>query len=533
MRRYYRFALLRVMKISIAARSLLVPTLSFCIASALAQDAPTLPHAPTITVNSRLVVLDVVVMGKDGRPIDGLTRDEVRVFEDKQPQTIRTFEGPADHALPSASADTATVFDPASPKAFGQSPATILVLDQLNTHFADSSFARRELRDYLAAQSALLAQPATLLTVYDNHFKQLQPFTRERDKLLKALAAAPTKNAWKLQTGGNSDTDYGPVERLQQSLNALDQIAESYARIPGRKNLIWVGGGFPTLDPTTLDGEDAREVKDTFRHITDVLLSTRVTLYAVDPTSTAAGLSEITNADQANFATAAGGLSSAIDPFSSTEDFDRLGPVTGGRVVRGLSNVAQLIASSIDLGNHYYTISYTPTGDSSAPGKYRRIHVEALRPGLTVSTREGYYPTTSQSAATVTTDLVYDLSAAAESPIPLNAVHVALQVAEQPETYVLHVSAPDLTWTPNADGSSTAHVAVLAVDLSARNTMLGHILHTMTATARPGTDLRDAAHQADFRFTVPINTKATAIRFIVRDASTGHMGSAETKARLR
>ena len=31
------------------------------------------------------------------------------------------------------------------------------------------------------------------------------------------------------------------------------------ARIPGWKNLIWVGGGFPTIDPATIDGNDALE----------------------------------------------------------------------------------------------------------------------------------------------------------------------------------------------------------------------------------------------------------------------------------
>jgi VWFA-related protein len=423
------------------------------------------------------------------------------------------------------------VFNPAEPKSFGQSPATILVLDQLNTHFADSSFARRELLGYLATQPALLAQPTTLLTVYDNHFKQLQAFTRDRDALLKALAAAPTKAAWKLESGGNSDVDYGPVERLQQSLNALDQMAQTYARIPGRKNLIWVGGGFPTLNPTTLDGEDAREVKDTLQHITNVLLSTRVTLYAVDPTTMAAGLSEITSADLADFATAAGGLSEGIDPFNASGDFDRLGPVTGGRVLRGKNDVGQQIAASVALGESFYTLSYAPTGDSTAAGKYRHIVVECLRPGVNVTTRDGYYPAQTQSVATVNTNLSYDLSAAAESPLPLNGVHVVAARDASAAGFVLRVTAPDLTWASNPDGTSTAHVAVLAVELSAKGAMLGHTLRAMTATARAGTNVQDAAREADFTLPLAVSGKTATLRFIVRDATTGRMGSSELPAR--
>lgn len=241
--------------------------------------------AATLTVNARLVVLDIVVTGKDGKPVDDLTEKDFQVFEDSKLQRIRSLERPQEHVLPQTTlaAGVAASFDPAYPASFGHSPVNILVLDQLNTHFADSSFARRSLHDYLAGQPALLAQPTTLLTVYDNQFSLLQAFTRDRDALLRALAAAPTKYAWKLEVNGK--TDHGPIERLDQSLRALDQIAQSYALISGRKNLIWVGGGFPTLDPEALDTDDARQVKDTLQHITDVLLDTRVTLYAIDPSS--------------------------------------------------------------------------------------------------------------------------------------------------------------------------------------------------------------------------------------------------------
>jgi VWFA-related protein len=521
MRRYYRFA-------QFAAIFFIALTLTGSHILAQSPEPAPAAHAPTLTVSSRLVVLDVVVTGKDGKPVDGLTRDDFRVYEDNRFEPIRSFEPPSAHTLPAASEDPATVFDPANPKSFGQSPVTVLVLDQLNTHFTDSSFARRELRDYLTGQPALLKQPTTLLTVYDNRFKQLQGFTRSRDTLLKALADAPTKAAWYLEVGGNSDTDSGPVERLQQSLNALVQMSQSFARIPGRKNLIWVGGGFPTLNPTTLDGDHAQEVKDTIQHVTDVLLETHITMYAIDPTSNAAGLTEITNVDQTDFVTAGGGVMGLnIDPFDSAEDFDRLAPVTGGRIVRGLNDVAKQIATSIDLGANFYTLGYVPSSASNLAGKYRHIRVECLRPGVTINTREGYYPSHSESPAATRTDLSYDLSTAAESTIPLNGLHLTVQAGRAPGAYILHVAAANLTWTANDDGSSTAHVAVLAVARSAKDKMLGHTLRVMTATARAGTNLQDPAREADFELTPTAFAKTASLRFVVRDAASGRMGSTE------
>lgn len=512
-----------------------ISTLGLTLALAAQTEAQTPPqttsHTSELTVNARLVVLDVVATGKNGNAITDLTAADFRVFEDGKPQRIVSFEPPAAHTLPVSAADAgaATVYDPARPAEFGQSPVTILVLDQLNTHFADSSFARRSLHDYLVKQPAVLAQPTSLLTLYDDNFKLLQQFTRDRDKLLQALAAAPTKFAWKLEIDGK--TEHGPVERLEQSLRDLEEIAQSAARVPGRKNLIWIGGGFPTVNPTELDTRDAATVKDTLQHITDVLLATRVTLYAVDPGSSAAGMTEITDESQALFADAAGdGLSGSFDPFGATDDFDRLGPVTGGRVVRGLNDVDHQIAAAVDVGRSFYTIGYTPSSASESAAAYRKIRVECVRPGVTLTTRAGYYNEQTQQEKTANT-AAYDLTAAAESSLPLNGLRVTVapdsSVAKEANTYVVRVSAPDLNWKHEADGTATASVYVMAVSLNAAGKMQGHVLHGMTATARPAANLQDESKTADFSITLQPSSRAVRLRFVVRDSSTGRMGTVD------
>jgi len=497
------------------------------------QPPAAAPDSPaSLTVNARLVVLDVVVTDQAGKPIDSrLTADDFQVFEDGKLQRIRSIEPPSAHALPpsTVAAGASAVFDPAQPASFGRSPVDILVLDQLNTHFADSSFARRSLHDYLAGQPTLLPQPTTLLSVYDNRFKLLQGFTRDRDALLRALAAAPTEYAWQLEVNGKAD--HGPLERLDQSLRALEEIAQSYARIPGRKNLIWVGGGFPTVDPQVLDGDDLREIKDTLEHVTDVLLDTRVTLYAVDPTSTAPGMTEITDATQMAFAMAAAdGIAGNADPFNASDDFDRLGPVTGGRVVRGMNDIARQIASSVDLGASFYTIAYTPSSTSDSAAQYRKIRVVCLRAGLTATTRGGYYSGQTQQQKSAAT-AAYDLTTAAESAVPLNGLRVTVEPDPSPNrgpsTYIVHAGVAGLTWKPRPDGSATASVYIMAVSLNAKNKMLGHTLLGMTANAGPGANLGDAAKTADFLFTAPPSPKSAALRFIVRDSATGRMGSVD------
>ena len=496
--------------------------------SSLAAGAQTKSPPPdSLTVNARLVVLDVVVTDPSGKPVEGLTAKDFEVDEDGKPQRIRSLEPPSAHELPASTlaVGAAAVFDPARPANFGRSPVNILILDEANTHFADSAFARRSIRDYLAAQPALLAQPTTLLSIYDNHFKTLQGFTRDRDAVMHALAAAPTEYAWKLETFGK--TEYGPLERLDQSLRALEEIAQSYAPVPGRKNVIWVGAGFPSIDPTSLAGNDAAEVKDTLRHVTDLLLDTRITLYAVDPTSSAAGMTEITDPTQLEFAQAAGdSLFGGIDPYGATDDFDRLGPVTGGRVIRGRNAVAQQIAASVDLGSQFYTIAYSPTSTAETASQYRKIKVVCLRSGLTATTRNGYYSRGTQQETSRAT-AAYDLTTAAESDLPLNGLRVTVSPSASSGSYIVHVGLPNLTWTPKADGSASSSVYIMVVSLNAARQMVGHTITGMLASAAPGANLRDDTRTADFAVVAKPAAKAASLRFIVRDSGTGRMGSVD------
>jgi hypothetical protein len=59
--------------------------------------------------------------------------------------------------------------------------------------------------------------------------------------------------------------------------------------------------------------------------------------------------------------------------------------------------------------------------------------------------------------------------------------------------------------------------------------MVGHVTQAMKATARPGTNLQDTSHTADFLLTTKPAAHAARLRFIVRDSASGKMGSAEVR----
>jgi len=522
----------RIAAFTLAALVLLALLPSRFLLPAAAQQEPTavspeVEQAPTkvFHVQSRLVLLDVVVTDSKGNAVTDLKREDFQIYEDKQPQRISSFEPPAAHDLPPPAKPNAP-FNPDDTRSYGQSPVTILVLDELNTHYADTDFARRSIREYLQSRPATLNEPTMLLTLGDTKFHLLQDFTRNRDTLLAALAAHKTSYSWKLEIGQSIGQE--TVDRLGFSLSALDQIAEFTARIPGRKNLLWVGQGFPSLDPQSLSPDDDLKVTAALQHATDTLLATRVTLYAVDPTSNAVGMTDITNQDQVAFAAlGGGGAGRLMDPFDQQLDFDRLGPVTGGRVVRGTNDIEHQIDASVQLGEHFYTIGYSPMNASDASQAFRKITVKCLRPGTTVMTRDGYYPgasTRQKNTETASTDL----NAAVSAELLYTALHIRVEPLGG-DQYSIHVTAPGLTWTPIDDGANeggnTAQAEVLGVSLSASNKVLAHTLHTMTAKATAAANIHSPSMPADFTISL-VRPKGTAkMRFVVRDTSSGSMGS--------
>ena len=507
-------------------------TLSTLCLAVVAQDTrpSNAPPPATLQVQARLVVLDVAVTDANGLPADGLTAADFRVLEDGQPQTIISVEPPQAHIRPSppASASNPESFSPENPAAFGQAPSTVLLLDQLNTQFEDSSFARRALAEYLAKQPAQLTQPTALLSLQEHGLRQLSGFTLNRDALQQALAKQPTAYPWTLSVKGKAD--HGPIDRLDLSLRALESMAQSYLRIPGRKNLIWVGGGFPSLDPATLDSQDADEVKAAFRHITNLMLEARLTLYAIDPGSTAPGMTEIVDADQMAFVMAAGDslTTGTVDPFDSEEDFDRLGPLTGGRIIRARNDIAAQIADAATAGSHYYTVAYRPTSDSEAHAAFRKIKVQVLRSGLKASTRVGYYARP-EDAAWTRSNLAYDLSAAAESPLTWNGLRLAAihEPGAPPGSLKidLKVRAGDLSWRPLPDGTSEAHIAVESLQLDGSGNILHRNIETLTANAAKDVNLADPERTADFALVLAPERRTRNFRFVVRDSTSGRIST--------
>jgi VWFA-related protein len=484
---------------------------------------PSAEQTTTIHVTSRLIVLDVVVTDSKGHVVTGLDKSQFTVTEDKVPQTIKNFDPPSTHTMP-AGADHAVVNGTADLPKIGNAPVNILVIDQLNSQFEHAAYARQQMEAYLKRQPEILPVPTQLIAAGNIKFIVLHEYTQNRAELIDALKKQPPEFPKQLMSNGNVGTTL-----LSQTLGVLSQIAEASRGTPGRKNVIWVGTGYPSVNPTSLNPSDEEKLTDVIRRVTDRMLASRVTLYVVDP----AGLQFVPNIDgPAQSDVMDSPNLPGLSPFDGKYEFDTFAPATGGRVFAGRNDVDAEIAQGIAESNSYYTLTYVPTNATDDPKVYRKIRVRTKDPNLHVTTRSGYFAAgetvdaAPPDAKKPSTQLKFDIASAAKTTLVYNGLKVDARKAKN--GYLLAVEAIGLQWNEQPDGSKTAEVTVMAVFYNAKDKELGQ--HAAELKEELGKDDKIVpGAQVGFSFPVTLPFGTDRVRFVVRDAATGTLGSADAK----
>jgi VWFA-related protein len=482
------------------------------------------PQPFTLSVNARIVVLDVVVTDKKGKQVKrtDLTRDDFTIVEDGKPQVIRSFETPDAHQMPQV--EKPIVASAADLKKIGDAPVTILVLDELNSRFEDMSYARNSMMKYLQSQPPVLREPTVLMVAMNTTFQQVHDYTQDRDALIDVVKKHMPEYPWRMMNSGKSGP--GAVERMAQVMAALLQISQASTGTSGRKNLIWVGSGFPAADMVGLDTVTADTVQAALKRVTDRMLAARVTLYSINPAPGTTTTVEVDDPSDMDTSSDENGS----DPFGGgLASFEALTTSTGGKAFRGRNDINNEIGEGIATGDFYYTMSYTPTNTSDDAAKYRKIRVVMKDPNLRATTRDGYYQeTVAETNPAIDKDakpkqqranLQLDLSGALTTTISYNGLGVKAAKAAD-GTYKITVDDAGLTWTPNTAGGETAEATLAAGWYDAKNKLLGHVAREETS---PRGDRAGAV------FTLPISVPAGAVRLriLARDAASGKMGTVD------
>ncbi len=429
------------------------------LAQAPAKPAPAAPATPAqppqaplhFGAQSTLVLLDIVVRDKKGRPVRDLEPKEVQVFEDGQLRDLTAFrlvEGQASSELVGAHEAAGLQPDPSRQVSLvtfvfdklldSRQQAEQAALDFLANHTADNVFMsvwtidqRLQLRQsftrdpYLLKQAIFKATGTTSIAAASlaGEAAQQKQFSTDAGNAaagMQSAAAAAGPGA----AGGaaaassigaaNAEAQMSEViagilrftdsiqkeQQGQSSLYPLLGLVRAQSTLTGRKTVIYFSEGLVV----------PKNLQEVFETVKSEANRANVTVYSVDARGLRSNRDSDAKRDQLldvartgqNQSAKRGAGAVTADEVMIAEDAEEslradvqatlgeLAQSTGGFLIANTNDFKPSMARvATDIGS-YYEAAYVPA-NQEYDGKFRKINVKVTRPGVTVQSRSGYF----------------------------------------------------------------------------------------------------------------------------------------------
>jgi VWFA-related protein len=522
--------------------------------------APAKEETPVLRVATRLVQVNVIVQDKKGEPVADLTRDDFVLLEQGKEQPIRIFSVESSRSLPTrAEPLPADTFSNRLEHRTGvPTSVTVILLDGLNTRFEDQAYAKDQIIKFL---KQLQPQDRVALYTLGRELRILHDFTNDAQALLRSLGRYKGRISTELTASEPPEPDTGPsplddwlseagreireaaqrmregeqriadfytINRAQQTLKALEAIANHLSRIPGRKNLIWVSGSFPFsigLDAPYGPDSAPRE-RRTFSLETErtarALSSANLAIYPVD----ARGLVGLPTFSAER--RTPGNTMSMMSSLRRTHDtMNILAERTGGQAFYNTNNINGAIRRSIEDSRVTYVLGYYPT-HGKWDGKFHEITVKVKRPGLRIRHRRGYFafaehPIDDKERQAALRDAVWSPLDATALGVLVHIGTVKIQGTDQLEV-TIYIDPRDITLAEK-NGRWTGALDFLFLQRNAEGRELTGINDRADLQLKRETYEQVVKNGMKLTRHLELKPNAYQLRIVVRDQSTGALGS--------
>ena len=351
---------------------------------AVCQETPSREPTQTLQVGTHLTIEDIVVTDRSGKAVSGLPQSAFHVTDDGVAQSVRNFEESSNAKSPENAVPQHGVFSNAELKNPDES-VDVLLIDPIGIEIADQMFLRLQVLAYLQSMPA-----GTTIAVYrtsrDGRPLLVQSMTQDRALLIKAINNSIPTLAVSI-----------PQEEVfYNAIAELSNIADTLVQAQGRKSLIWFTGKFPLSQ--TLGGNGAEGVhefdatREALKSVYRKLETARIAVFPIDvrgvmDASLAVNLQAATKPNQAQGPNMIAG--GAAEVQGSWGGMDEVASATGGHAFHGRNGLTGDIRSAVDLGRHFYTLSYSAR-PYTEDGQWHKIHI-VVDGGYVASYREGYF----------------------------------------------------------------------------------------------------------------------------------------------
>lgn len=431
---------------------------------------------------------------------------------------------------------------------------TVILLDTLNTDFADQALAQKQLLKFLET-----LQPQDHVALYwlgDSGLRALHDFTTDSSALREAAVhfkadpgqrltnsevpdvSSPTarlnpnhayfRSAFEQRVANSSTQD-----RAHLTVAALITIANHIGPLQGRKSLVWISGSFPismgydSFDLDWLNDTGVKFDRDIVR-AGQALTDANIAVYPVD----ARGLlgSDVGSAVNDSGEDA----SSPLDPdthgqtrtaAANIDSLRLMADRTGGKAFYGTNNIAGAIRHAMDDSRLTYTLGYYPA-HVKWDGSFHDIKVSVKSPGAQVRARTGYFALPEPAAAPLKSVRAV-VAQTAISQLEGTGIGIRVQLqAIGPRTLVtnLHFDLREISMEQK-NGHWVGILRVVFLQLNSQQEIVqanDKISHLNIGPVMYDRLLKDG--MVDTR-RVQMLPSSTQLSIVVRDASNGNVGS--------
>ncbi len=558
----------------------------FFLAALLIAQEP-----PAFRVTTRTVAVSVVAIGKDGQPVEGLTREDFTLLDGSTPQTITSFAVESLRILGANAVPLPPDIHTNRDQLRGGVPsaATVILLDFLNTRLRDKAYARSQLLEFLRRE--LRPQDRVALYALDAELRLLYDFTADAAGLIAALDRYQARAPGSIESVDQSApatglaaldvslikmeqtlADLNAEARVHRTTAALTAIANRLAGLPGRKNLVWITGGIPfslgverrmyqnpmsrkraqipsrrataNRNPLEADPEEdpyidypsgKRLFEPEIQRAVHAMDAADLAVYPID----ARGLAGTTafdaqerrsfELDRRQKVATAGAVPEELS--SSRETMTVLAERTGGRAAYDSNAISGAIRAAIDDTRTVYVLGYHPT-HNRWDGHFQAIKVKVNRPGVTLRHRGGYVaaPAESQTAA----DRQAGLWSAVASP--LESTSIRLLVATKPDLPTkgrlvvrVLIEPADLAFTRTA-GQLTGRVDLAFLQEPTPDGKKSKLTRFELAIRLSQAEYEKALEEGlVVQKDLPLESCTWRLRVVVRDVESGATGSVDIR----
>jgi len=532
----------------VTAKSFVIVPLLVAAAGAQTSSQPDV----ILKATTRLIQVNVIVRDHHGDPVRDLKKEDFQIFDNGKPQPVSVFSMDSNAVLPEAQPLPENVFtNTLQQKGAVPSSVTVILIDALNTPWKDQAWSKQQLVKYLKTihpddRVAIYALGPGLRVLHDfttdssGLLKQLEryngsviPETDKADNSFSSDLAAVQFDSWMHGAGGGmspQERDFYVINKVQGTLHAIEFIADHLASLPGRKNLIWLSGGFPLqigmgsekamFDPNREQRTFGPEVEHAIKALNDA----NVAVYPVD----ARGLVADTRFDASSRNINLKPKLSMGPVVEHQQTMSVLASATGGHAYFNTNDLAKAIRDAVDDSALTYTIGFYPASETF-DGRFHKIDVKTPgHGGLSIHYRKGYYDVADQPHDEKARHA--ELQNAVWSPLDSSALGLVVKVTSAGSDHpndidvFVKIDPNGVGVSRNGDRNDGA-IDLLMVQKNDRGKTFNGEDSTITLAMKPDTYQKVEKEGFVFHKVIPRAAQATMLRVIVRDASSGTLGS--------